>query len=318
MKKIDTEKLSKEINDTLIHRQCVMRSGKYLAKYLIHCNRSVDAIRLIGRCQIHDMSKMTNAEEFMALASIVDTIDEMRDIYNEPNQEQLEAKRVHWKNNSHHPEYYDSPNDMTDLDLMEMACDLHARSKQFGTNLLDYVEAQQEIRFHFDNDHIRKLKNYCVALDTLTKADDYSEVLNPENQLHFNLRDSTLDKLEQFDDAEYPRTIKTERLYLEKIDSDFASIVYSVYCLDSHERIGEISIKFNGFIEYKIYQNYLSKGYAVEALKALLNVVKFDEVLVTIRDDNETGKRFAKSLGFEESSKTECATIYRKKKEIKA
>ena len=126
MRNIDTEKLSKEINDTLVHRQCVMRSGNYLARYLIHMNRSVDAIRLIGRCQIHDMSKITNAEEFMALASIVDTIDELKDISYSPNQEQIEAKSIHWKRNSHHPEYYDSPNDMTDLDLMEMACDCHA------------------------------------------------------------------------------------------------------------------------------------------------------------------------------------------------
>ena len=29
---------------------------------------------------------------------------------------------------------------MTDIDLLEMACDCHARSKQYGTNLLEYID----------------------------------------------------------------------------------------------------------------------------------------------------------------------------------
>ena len=57
-----------------------MRSGEYLSKYLIHRNRSVDAIRLIGRCSVHDISKIQNTEEFMSLASIVDEIDEMHNV----------------------------------------------------------------------------------------------------------------------------------------------------------------------------------------------------------------------------------------------
>ena len=70
MVSIDTDKLSKEINDTLMHRACVMRSGRYLAKYLIRCGRSVDALRLIANCAIHDISKINNLDEFLSLASI--------------------------------------------------------------------------------------------------------------------------------------------------------------------------------------------------------------------------------------------------------
>lgn len=311
MRNIDTEKLSKEINDTLVHRQCVMRSGNYLARYLIHMNRSVDAIRLIGRCQIHDMSKITNAEEFMALASIVDTIDELKDISYSPNQEQIEAKSIHWKRNSHHPEYYDSPNDMTDLDLMEMACDCHARSKQFGTDLMEYINVQQELRFHFDREHLRKLKIYCTALVTMAKDDDYASVLNPDNHLSFDLKDSTLAKLETFDDSEYPNSIKTDRLHLQKEDnSDFASIVYIVYTKDEHERIGEISVKFNGYLEYKIYQSYLGNGFASEAVRAIIDNTKLKELLLSIRKDNEKGIELATELGFNRSYSTESSHVY--------
>ena len=139
MKTIDTHKLSKEINDTLIHRACVMQSGKYLSRFLIHRNRSVDAMRLIGRCSVHDMSKIQNTEEFMALASIIDEIGDMQNVSHVLSAEQVNAIRLHWKRNSHHPEYYENPNDMSELDLLEMACDCHARSKQYGTDLIEYI-----------------------------------------------------------------------------------------------------------------------------------------------------------------------------------
>ena len=311
MRQIDTEKLSMEMNDTMIHRQCVIRSGNYLAKYLIHRNRSVDAIRLIGRCQIHDMSKITNAEEFMALASIVDTLEDLRDVNHTQSEEQIEAKSLHWKRNSHHPEYYDSPNDMTDLDLMEMACDCHARSKQFGTNLMDYINAQQEIRFHFDKEHLRKLRAYCLALCELSKDDDYRAVLNPDNILNFDLKDTTLAKLEVFDESCYPESVKTDRLYLQKLDNpDFASIVYFIYLKDEHDKIGEVSVKFNGYLEYKIYQKYLAQGYGTEAIRKIIEISKLDEILLSVRKDNEPGKGVATELGFNKSYSTENSEVY--------
>ena len=155
MKKIDTVKLSKEMNDTLVHRACVMRSGEYLSRYLIHRNRSVDAIRLIGRCSVHDMSKIQNTEEFMLLASIVDQMDDMQNIKHVLSPEQVNAIKLHWKRNSHHPEYYDNPNDMSEMDLLEMACDCHARSKQYGTSLIEYITVQQELRFQHQQEGLQ-------------------------------------------------------------------------------------------------------------------------------------------------------------------
>ena len=99
MRNIDTDKLSKEMNDTLVHRACVMRSGQYLSRYLIHRNRSVDAIRLIGRCSIHDMSKIQNTEEFLLLASIVDQIDDMKNTNHVLSEEQVNAIKLHWIRN---------------------------------------------------------------------------------------------------------------------------------------------------------------------------------------------------------------------------
>ena len=314
MKSIDTDKLSKELNDTLIHRACIQRSGEYLASFLVKDGRSVDAIRLIGRCQVHDMSKITDAEEFMSLASIVDTLDDLKDINHEQSPEQIEAKKLHWKHNSHHPEYYDSPNDMTDLDLMEMACDCHSRSKQYNTNLIDYIKAQQDLRFHFDNDHFNKLLYYCTILVKLTKNDDYSSLLN-QKHVHFDLKDSTIATLEHFDDSCYPEVLLTDRLRLiKKNNPDFASVEYKLYLRKENEEVGQISIKCSGFIEYKVYENYLGNYYATEALRKIVEISHFKVLKISIRKDRLDSQQVARDIGFIVSDATENTYTFKLKK----
>lgn len=318
MKKIDTIKLSKEMNDTLIHRSCVMRSGQYLSSYLIYENRSVDAIRLLGRCSVHDISKIQNTEEFMSLASIIDEIDEMHDVEHKLSKSQQEAIALHWKNNSHHPEYYESPNDMSDLDLLEMACDCHARSKQYGTNLIEYIEKQQIIRFNFDKDHYRKLKKYCLALVTLTKNDDYSSVLDINNNICFDLKDSTMALLESFDEGVYLETLKTDRLFLKKEHNhDFASVVYSINLKEDNSEIGYVSVKCNGVIEYKVFENYLGNGYSLEALEKIIEVTNMPELCISVKRDDAYVKTVVEMLGFKACEVKENLLVYIKKSQIK-
>ena len=302
MKNVDTNKISKEINDALMHRACVMRSGKYLSRYLIHCNRSVDAIRLLARCSIHDISKIQNTEEFLSLASIIDQIDSMHDISHVLSTSQQDAIRLHWENNSHHPEHYDNPNDMSDLDIMEMACDCHARSKQLGTDLLDYIETQQELRFHFDQRHFYMLKRYCSMLVELTKNDDYSIVLNDNYNIEFNFKDTTMHMLENFDDSSYAESIQTERLYLRKESTaDFASVAYSINTREESEKIGYITLKFNGHMEYKIYKNYEGNGYLTEAVTKFIEKSGIKRVFVVVRKDDIDTISLFESMGFETS-----------------
>lgn len=299
MKKIDTVKLSKEMNDTLVHRACVMRSGEYLSRYLIHRNRSVDAIRLIGRCSVHDISKIQNTEEFMSLASIIDEIDEMQNVEHKLSDKQRKAIMLHWKRNSHHPEYYDSPNDMSELDLLEMACDCHARSKQYGTNLMEYISAQQDIRFHFDKEHFKKLKTYCVALVELTRKDSYADLLNPDMKLCFDLKDSTMEALEVFDEDGYLDYVSTDRLFMTKMDTcDFASVLYTINLREDNSEIGYVSIKCNGYLEYKIYEGYRGQGYAHEALKQMILCSGMEQVFIVLKRDNEISREAVIDLGF--------------------
>ena len=315
MKNIDTEKISKEINDALMHRACVMRSGKYLAKYLIHCNRSVDAIRILARCSIHDISKIQNAEEFLSLASIVDQIDSMHDVNHVLSSTQQDAIKLHWKHNSHHPEYYDSSNDMSELDIMEMACDCHARSKQYGTNLIEYITNQQKLRFNFDSRHFFMLKRYCLVLVELTKEDDYSIVLNDDYNIEFDFKDSMMRRLENFDDSLYEDRIKTDRLYLKKESTpDFASVAYTINTREENDEIGYITLKFNGHLEFKIYENYYNNGYLAESVSSFLEATNLENIFVVVRREDTNLISIFESIGFKigETSAEQVNLRYRR------
>lgn len=312
VKEIDTKKLSKEVNDTLIHRNCVMRSGNYMAAYLCSVGRSLDAIRLLGRCNVHDISKLVNTDEFMSLASIVDDIGNMSDVTHVLSDKQREAIALHWKNNSHHPEHYENSNDMPDLDLLEMSCDCHARSKQYGTNLINYVVVQQEKRFHFDEAHYSRFYSYCSILAEMTKDDDYSSIFENEIPLNFNLKDSTINTLENFDEVCYVEAIKTDRLYLEKIDNpDFASVVYSIRLCEDNTRVGQISLLCNGTIYYKIYTNYQGNGYVREAIRKLIEITLLNELTLEVKDDNQLGIIVATDLGFKQVDQNDNMLIFR-------
>ncbi len=312
MYQINTESLSKEINDTLIHRACVMRCGVYFARYLIHKNQSVDAIKLIYRCCVHDISKIQNTEEFMALASIVENIKEMGNIEHVLSEVQQEAISLHWVKNKHHPEYYDNPNDMTDLDLMEMACDLCARSKQHGSDVVEYLVKQQDIRYHFDNEHYKKIKQYCTALKELTKHDNFLDILSDVNKVCFKLKDSTMEKLEEFDESCYVNCIRTDRLYLRKeSNSDFASVSYTIYLRDSNIEIGTIDLKFNGYFDYKIYKGYLGNDYTKEMLTKFIEISLMHELFIKVRKANISVREDLESIGFTPVECSENTVTYR-------
>ena len=290
---IDINKLSKQLNDTLIHRQYVMRSGTYLAKYLIYKKRDVDAIRLLLRCSEHDLSKLRNLDEFLALASIVDCIGGMKDISHKLTNDEKDAIKLHWKNNSHHPEHYDSANDMSELDIMEMACDCHARSKQYNTDLLGFIKVQQELRFHFDDHHYNLLLAYAKILTFLTKKDDYSSVVSEKEDadLKFNLNTNTFDMLVNFSEDKFANNYKTDRLVLKKEkNTDFATIVYEIYLLDG-TLIGYISLKCNGILDYIIFEDYKDDSLKEEAINKLVEVATSNGIVVYVRREEDKKER---------------------------
>lgn len=157
-----------QLHDTIIHKKLVLDSCYLLSQYLYLSNNQSLALELLKRASYHDISKFEN-DELLCLSSIPAN----EKAFKNPNIEMTDTEaaliQLHWKHNSHHPEYYDNYKDMSDLDMLEMVCDWHARSVQFKTDFLDFVKTRQENRFHFDEDQFSYIYKYCEILDKLFK-----------------------------------------------------------------------------------------------------------------------------------------------------
>jgi hypothetical protein len=88
--------------------------------------------------------------------------------YNYPNgmgQKIDEAIQHHYDNNSHHPEFFPDIKMMQHEDLIEMVCDSHAMSQEFGGDTLEYIEKYQFKQFNFTD----KQKNFIISVCNILK-----------------------------------------------------------------------------------------------------------------------------------------------------
>lgn len=155
------EKIKNQIKDTIKHKEFMFVAGLKMFDFLESKDEKL-AIDFIRRVVIHDNSKFED-EELLGLASIAN-----RCALTNPNvllsNEQENIVKIHWKNNSHHPEYYEDVMDMSELDIIEMCCDWYARSLQYNTDLMEFVTIRQENRFHFPKEMYEKILYYCNIL----------------------------------------------------------------------------------------------------------------------------------------------------------
>ena len=156
------EKLIKHIEETLMHKQYVLESAKILSEYLINIGNPSVALMLVKRCSCHDDSKFSLQE--ISVLSKIDNPSNFRNADTDLTEAEKELVRLHGTHNRHHPEYFDKITEMKDLDLMEMACDCNARSMEYGTDLLEFIEVRQNNRFHMPEDMYNQYKKYCSIL----------------------------------------------------------------------------------------------------------------------------------------------------------
>lgn len=150
--------------DTFEHKGYVIQSCEKLARYLESEGATEHAKLLRLRAKVHDDSKITYEDEMHALASIINDKEGLKNSSTQLSQTQKDALMLHWKHNTHHPEHFKTPIDMSKLDIMEMCCDWHARSMQYGTDLLEFVKKRQEDRFKFPEWMFAEIWHYCEIL----------------------------------------------------------------------------------------------------------------------------------------------------------
>lgn len=75
----------------------------------------------------------------------------------------------HMTANRHHPDYHADPNDMSDVDLIEMVCDWTAMSQEFeqdGGSARGWAEKTIGSRVHFDDEKRRFIYEMIDLLDS--------------------------------------------------------------------------------------------------------------------------------------------------------
>lgn len=157
----DYEKI---FQDTIVHKDYVLKSCEKLANYLDRVGACEHAKQLRARALVHDNSKICNEDEMRALSRIINDKTSLKDPTKQLSPIKKDAIKLHWKHNSHHPEHFKTPIDMSKLDIMEMCCDWHARSVQYGSDFLSFVRLRQEDRFHFPEWMFAEIWHYCEVL----------------------------------------------------------------------------------------------------------------------------------------------------------
>ena len=153
------ERVLNYINDTITHKKYFMESAMRMSKVLLEENKEELAIELLKRAAYHDNSKFDKDE--MCSLSAISCKKALIDPNINMDQHTQQILEHHWRKNRHHPEHFKDVRDMKEIDILEMVCDWHARSTQYGTDLLEFVEVRQENRFHFPDDMFKKIWNYC-------------------------------------------------------------------------------------------------------------------------------------------------------------
>jgi hypothetical protein len=153
-----------QLNDFMEHKKYILSSGTIIYNYLLENRMDELAFQFIQRLAVHDNSKL-EYEEFKCLCSIPLEKKSFTNANDKVDDNLKKSIELHWKHNRHHPEYFDNVEDMTELDMMEMCCDWHARSCQYGTDFLEFVKTRQENRFHFPDKMFQTIWKYCLILD---------------------------------------------------------------------------------------------------------------------------------------------------------
>ena len=156
-------KMAEVLKDTMLHKQLVLQSCWKMANYFIEQGEEEKAIEIIRRGWTHDDSKFTK-EEMECLILINDDYCSMRHAGCQLPEHMKEYLQLHYRNNTHHPEHWEDVSQMPYMDVCEMVCDWHARSIQFGTDLIEFAKIRQLKRFHFPDYMFQEILKFCKVL----------------------------------------------------------------------------------------------------------------------------------------------------------
>jgi hypothetical protein len=141
---------------------------------------------LIERARIHDASKF-EPEERIPYVWLTEYHRCRRTgqpfAYPEGMEERVQqAIRHHVRSNRHHPEFHADPNDMSEVDLIEMVCDWTAMAQEFGEergSARGWADKVIGKRVAFDAERRRFIYEIIDALDRQLDAEQAGATARP-------------------------------------------------------------------------------------------------------------------------------------------
>ena len=122
-------KAEEHIDNLVRHIELVREATLLLGKRLMAAGRKEFGRILIGHGFVHDASKFFGVEWNYLHAG------------NDIPKDKLElAINQHTATNQHHPEFWGGFENIPEIYIAEMACDLYARSQEFGTSLRQWIK----------------------------------------------------------------------------------------------------------------------------------------------------------------------------------
>jgi len=152
-------------NRTLNHCNRVKSNCRYLASIL---DDRTEARIISYRGGIHDSSKFGDQEytpyvwltwNFKCKAENVAFVWPSKEIKDSTR----EAWEHHYTVNSHHPEYYLYIEQMPSMDIMEMVCDWHAMSQEFGGSTKEWADKNVGSKWKFNKEQ-KELIYHTIGL----------------------------------------------------------------------------------------------------------------------------------------------------------
>lgn len=153
----------KYLEDTISHKKYFFDSAYKISIYFLENDNEKMALEILRRAFVHDYSKLSSKEfnSFFVFNNYNNSLKDASVLYEKEEEVFL---KEHWKNNKHHPEYWEDVSKMQEIDIVEMVCDWHARSVEYGTDLREFINIRQQNRFRFSNEMCKKINKYVDIL----------------------------------------------------------------------------------------------------------------------------------------------------------
>lgn len=158
------------------HIERVRRCLELMAAATVHADE------LIARAKVHDASKFgPNEREPYIWITEYHRCRHSGTPFDYPQGMECQVNQAidhHMRTNRHHPEYHTDPNDMSEVDLIEMICDWTAMSQEFGQeggSARGWADKTIGIRVHFNDAKRGFIYEMIELLDFNLKTEDLTK-----------------------------------------------------------------------------------------------------------------------------------------------